>query len=300
VAIAHVQDACNSADSTTVAVALSATGTGNALIAPCRCFTPNAPPGPYTSSVTGGGSWTFATADNNAAPPALAFTTSGGASSAFINYILSAASVTSVSTTVTTGNYFEPSVGEFSGVQSAGPGGTSAGTSGVPTTASLAYSNGDLFIATAYPHDGASFSGVPSGFTAFANAGDNVNWSCWQIMSGSGSLAAAWPDSNTDWITAAQVFHAAAVNITGTFGLAMAPAALDFTAAETISGTAHLAMAPMAMDFTGHETGANITGTFGLAMAPMGMRFSGRKPPRAAAPGSDESRGFKRWLLWGA
>jgi hypothetical protein len=130
------------------------------------------------------------------------------------------------------------------------------------------------------------------------------SWGAYNTNAGTASQTAqaSWSGSTpTQSYTQLMAFKPSAiVNVTGTLGLAMAPMAMDLTAAETISGTAHLAMAPMAMDLTGTETGANITGTFGLAMAPMGMRFSGRKPPRAGAPGSDESRGFKRWLLWGA
>jgi hypothetical protein len=303
VAIAHVQDVCNSASSTTVAVSLSATGAGNTLIAPCRCFTPNAPPGPYTESVTGGGTWTFATSDSNAAPPALAFTTSGGASSAFINYILSAASVTSVSTTVTTGNYFEPTVGEFSGIGSAAPGGTNSGSSSNPAPKALSYSAGDLVVMIAYAHDGSTYGSPPTGFTAFNNLGDNANWACWQIMSGSGTLSGVtWPSSITDWITAAQVFHpAGGTSHTATASLTVTPSfsATAVRASRNNTATAALTVTPV---FSAATVQAHVR-TAALTVTPVFRAVAAGGAARrrsTAAPSSDEARGFKRWLLWGA
>jgi hypothetical protein len=144
---------------------------------------------------------------------------------------------------------------------------------------------------------------LPASFTNLSLGGSSHNSAAgYQLPASSGSpfTYAGTASPAARWAAGIVTIYAGSVNVTGTLGLAMAPMAMDFTAAEIISGAAHLAMAPMAMNLTGTETGANITGTFGLAMAPMGMRFSGRKPPRAGAPGSDEARGFKRWLLWGA
>ena len=256
--IAHVQDASNSASSSSASVTLSATGAGNALVMPGRIFSSGS--SGYPSAISGGGSWTFPTADHNAAPPADSFG-GGTGSSCFVCYILSATSVTSVTLTESgaSGPYTEPSVGEFSGVGSAGPGGTSSGSSSTPSMPGLSYSNGDLVVAIAYPSNGTNFSGVPSGFTAFAAAGasDNVNWACWQVMSGSGTLSASWPGSGVpSWIVSAQVFHASGGGTphTATASLTVTP---SFSAGRT-RGKYRTGLLPLVPSFSALRTMAHV------------------------------------------
>lgn len=86
--------------------------------------------------------------------------------------------------------------------------------------------------------------------------------------------------------------------VSASFGLAMAPLKESFTAAERMAATFALGMAPLKESFTAHETGSNITSTFALGMAPLKLRFSQRSPGGLAIPSDEESRAFKRWLLW--